>query len=88
MLCARAHTHIQLSLRNALRYFPSSLHSILAPELAQELRDYGHIYMYRFRPALEMRAYPFQEYPVRCGQAAAIMHMLMNNLDPHVAQVS
>ena len=43
--------------------------------------------MYRFCPAIEMKAYPFHEYPTACGQAAAIMHMLMNNLDPKVAQV-
>ena len=77
----------QLAVCNALRYFPSRLHQILAPEFAQELKDYGHIYMYRFRPVVEMRAYPNSDYPVKCRQAAAIMHMLMNNLDPRVAQV-
>ena len=78
---------MQLALRNALRYFPPSLHGILAPEFARELTDYGHIYMYRFRPSLPMKAYPFGEYPTTCGKAAGIMHMLMNNLDPCVAQV-
>ncbi|XP_053377371.1 urocanate hydratase-like isoform X3 [Mercenaria mercenaria] len=76
----------RLALQNALRYFPPSVHETLAPEFADELRNYGHIYMYRFRPTLEMRAYPIDEYPVRCRQAAAIMHMIMNNLDPRVAQ--
>ncbi|KAM4820998.1 urocanate hydratase isoform 2-T2 [Thomomys bottae] len=76
----------QLALRNALRYFPSSLHSLLAPEFAQELRLYGHIYMYRFCPTIEMRAYPISQYPCRTKAAAAIMHMIMNNLDPAVAQ--
>ena len=78
----------QLAVCNALRYFPSRLHPTLAPEFAQELKDYGHIYMYRFRPVVEMRAYPISDYPVKCRQAAAIMHMLMNNLDRRVAQVS
>ncbi|KAL4226707.1 Urocanate hydratase [Mactra antiquata] len=76
----------RLALRNALRYFPQSVHETLAPEFVDELRNYGHIYMYRFRPSLPMRAYPIDDYPVRCRQAAAIMHMIMNNLDPRVAQ--
>jgi len=45
----------QLALRNALRYFPCSAHETLAPEFADELRNYGHIYMYRFLPTLVMR---------------------------------
>ena len=32
------------------------------------------------------RAYPLDQYPAKCRQAAAIMHMIMNNLDPRVAQ--
>ncbi|XP_076469234.1 LOW QUALITY PROTEIN: urocanate hydratase-like [Babylonia areolata] len=76
----------RLALQNALRYFPPEVHAALAPEFAQELRSAGHIYMYRFRPLLEMRAYPIEEYPARSRQAAAIMHMIMNNLDPRVAQ--
>lgn len=82
-----SYVFLQLALRNALRYFPPRLHSTLAPEFAKELLDYGHIYMYRFRPAIEMKAYPFNEYPNCCGHAATIMHMIMNNLDPRVAQV-
>ncbi|XP_077054436.1 urocanate hydratase [Siphateles boraxobius] len=76
----------RLALRNALRYFPPSLHATLAAEFAQELRQYGHIYMYRFCPALRMRAYPIDQYPCRTRQAASIMLMIMNNLDPVVAQ--
>ena len=78
----------QLSLSNALRYFPPHLHEVLAAEFAKELRDYGHIYMYRFRPVIEMKAYPIHEYPAKCRQAAGMMHMIMNNLDARVAQVS
>ncbi|XP_076697277.1 urocanate hydratase isoform X1 [Callospermophilus lateralis] len=76
----------QLALRNALRYFPPDVQKLLAPEFAQELRLYGHIYMYRFCPTMQMRAYPLQQYPSRTRAAAAIMHMIMNNLDPTVAQ--
>ncbi|XP_066472887.1 urocanate hydratase [Tiliqua scincoides] len=76
----------KLALQNALRYFPSDLHKVLAPEFAKELRAYGHIYMYRFCPQIVMRAYPVWEYPCKTIQAAAIMHMIMNNLDPAVAQ--
>ncbi|CAB4032028.1 urocanate hydratase, partial [Paramuricea clavata] len=43
-----------LAVKNALRYFPTETHAELAPEFAQELREYGHIYMYRFQPTLEM----------------------------------
>ncbi|XP_021121655.1 urocanate hydratase isoform X4 [Heterocephalus glaber] len=76
----------QLALRNALRYFPPDVQELLAPEFAQELRLYGHIYMYRFCPNIEMRAYPIEQYPCQTKAAAAIMHMIMNNLDPAVAQ--
>ncbi|XP_049571695.1 urocanate hydratase isoform X2 [Orcinus orca] len=76
----------QLALRNALRYFPPDTQELLAPEFAQELRLYGHIYMYRFCPDIEMKAYPVEQYPCRTRAAAAIMHMIMNNLDPAVAQ--
>uniref|UniRef100_A0A8D3CHJ9 urocanate hydratase n=1 Tax=Scophthalmus maximus TaxID=52904 RepID=A0A8D3CHJ9_SCOMX len=76
----------RLALRNALRYFPPSHHATLASEFAQELRQYGHIYMYRFCPTLHLRAYPIDQYPCRTRQAASIMLMIMNNLDPAVAQ--
>eukprot|EP01132_Coremiostelium_polycephalum_P010150 gene10150-12454_t len=77
----------KLAIRNALRYFPSELHSTLGPEFLDELQKYGHIYMYRFRPThYEMKAYPISSYPAKCQQAAAIMLMIMNNLDKEVAQ--
>ena len=75
-----------LALKNALRYFPKDLHEALAPEFAQELRDYGRIYMYRYRPDNEILARPLDEYPAKSRQAAAIMAMIQNNLDPRVAQ--
>ena len=75
-----------LALKNALRYFPAKHHAVLAPEFAKELETYGRIYMYRFRPDCEMYARPIDEYPAKCRQAAAIMAMIQNNLDPRVAQ--
>ena len=76
----------RLALRNALRYFPKKFHNVLAPEFADELRTYGRIYMYRYRPRYEMKARPIGDYPHRSEQAAAIMLMIQNNLDPQVAQ--
>ena len=75
-----------LALKNALRYFPADQHADLAPEFAEELRAYGRIYMYRLRPTHAMKAYPIDWYPAKCQQAASIMLMIQNNLDPAVAQ--
>ncbi|MCB9691344.1 MAG: urocanate hydratase [Alphaproteobacteria bacterium] len=75
-----------LALRNALRYLPRAWHAQLAPELARELREDGHIYMRRFRPHYPMHARPLDHYPARTRQAAAIQLMIQNNLDPAVAQ--
>lgn len=76
----------RLALRNALRYFPQEMHQTLAPEFKQELEAYGRIYMYRYRPDYEMFARNIEEYPAKSKQAAAIMLMIQNNLDPRVAQ--
>lgn len=76
----------KLAVRNALRYFPKQWHEVLAKEFAEELERYGRIYMYRFRPDYPMYARPIHEYPHRSKQAAAIMLMIQNNLDPEVAQ--
>ncbi len=76
----------ELAVANALRYFPVQWHETLAPEFAGELKRDGRIIMRRFRPAYEMRARPIHEYPCRTPQAAAIMLMIQNNLDPRVAQ--
>ena len=80
------HEEKVLALKNALRYFPARHHAVLAPEFAEELERYGRIYMYRFRPDYEMYARPIDEYPAKSRQAAAIMSMIQNNLDPRVAQ--
>ncbi|MCK9399561.1 MAG: urocanate hydratase [Bacteroidales bacterium] len=76
----------RLALKNALRYFKPEHHQVLAGEFAEELEKYGRIYMYRFRPAYAMYARPAREYPHHSMQAAAIMLMIQNNLDPAVAQ--
>lgn len=76
----------KLAIRNALRYFPESWHSELSIEFAEELKTYGRIYMYRFKPKYEMYARPIEAYPSKTQQAAAIMLMIQNNLDPQVAQ--
>ncbi len=79
-------SEIELALRNALRYFPARLHRALAPEFAKELEEDGRITMQRYRPGYAMHARPIGEYPARIPQAAAIMLMIQNNLDPLVAQ--
>ena len=76
----------RLAIENALRYFPKDWHEELAQEFFEELEKYGHIYMYRFRPDYEMYARPIEEYPTKSVSAAAIMHMIQNNLNPEVAQ--
>jgi urocanate hydratase len=76
----------QLAVRNALRYFPKEWHQELAQEFAKELTDFGRIYMYRFKPNYALKARAMSDYPAKCQQAAAIMLMVDNNLDPAVAQ--
>ncbi len=76
----------KLAVKNALRYFPAKFHTVLAKEFAAELKEYGRIYMYRFRPDYTIYARPIKEYPFKSKQAGAIMHMLSNNLDYAVAQ--
>lgn len=76
----------ELALRNALRYFPSELHSSLLPEFAEELEAYGRIYIYRYRPKHKIFARGISEYPGKSEQAKAIMLMIQNNLDHAVAQ--
>ena len=76
----------KLAIRNALRYFPKSWHAELSIEFLEELKAYGRIYMYRFKPDYKIYARPIHEYPAKSRKAAAIMLMIQNNLDPAVAQ--
>ena len=76
----------KLAINNALRYFPKKFHKKLAIEFSEELKNYGRIYMHRFRPTYKMYARHINNYPYKCKQAAGIMMMITNNLDPKVAQ--
>ncbi|WKY05580.1 hypothetical protein Q1695_006075 [Nippostrongylus brasiliensis] len=75
-----------MAVRNALRYIPKVHHEVLAKEFADELAQYGHIYAYRFMPNFDLKAAPLSEIPAKCQQAAAIIGMILNNLDREVAQ--
>ena len=76
-----------LAMENALRYFEPKHHEALIPEFLDELNTYGRIIMRRFKPdQYPMRAHPLDHYPAKTQQAAAIMLMIQNNLDPAVAQ--
>ena len=76
----------RLALRNALRYFPKELHQELAVEFLTELEEYGHVYMYRMRPKVDLKAWTINDLPAKTEVGRAIMHMVLNNLDPAVAQ--
>jgi urocanate hydratase len=76
----------RLAIKNALRYFPERFHSVLAMEFVQELKTYGRIYMYRFRPDYDIEARHIDDFPYKSRSAAAIMLMISNNLDITVAQ--
>jgi urocanate hydratase len=76
----------KLAIANALRYIPEAHHAVLAPEFADELLRYGRIYMHRYRPSYDMYARPLKAYPAKCKDAASIMLMIQNNLDPKVAK--
>lgn len=76
----------KLAIRNALRYFHPKHHPILAEEFSKELKNHGRIYMHRFRPSYPMSARPLAQYPAQSKQAAAIMLMIQNNLDPKIAK--
>ena len=84
--CVLSHEEKKLSLKNALRYFDQKFHKELIEEFSFELKKYGRIYMYRFRPEYEMYARPIADYPHKSKEAAAIMLMIQNNLDKRVAQ--
>ena len=76
-----------LALKNALRYFDKKFHHELVKEFLEELDTFGRITMQRYRPTeYEMKAYPIEAYPANSKQSASIMLMIMNNLDPAVAQ--
>ena len=75
-----------LAIKNALRYFPKEWHQELSAEFAYELNELGRIYMHRFKPTYKIFARPILEYPAKTQQAAAIILMIHNNLNPDIAQ--
>ena len=74
-----------LALKNALRYIPEELHETLAPEFLSELKTYGRIYGYRYRPEGSIKGKPIEEYEGRCIEGKAFQVMIDNNLDFEVA---
>lgn len=69
------------ALKNALRYVPPALHEVLAPEFLAELRSYGRIYAYRYRPAGRIWGRPVEDYKGECLEGKAFQVMIDNNLD-------
>lgn len=74
-----------LAIRNALRYIPEKYHAQMAREFAQELKEHGRIYGYRFRPQGRLYGKPIDEYRGKCIEAKAFQVMIDNNLDFDVA---
>lgn len=75
----------KIALQNALRYIPEELHEVLAPEFLEELKTYGRIYGYRYRPEGRIYGKPIEEYKGKCLEAKAFQVMIDNNLDFDVA---
>ncbi|NCG68982.1 urocanate hydratase [Bacillus coagulans] len=75
----------KVALKNALRYIPKKFHAALLPEFLQELKTYGRIYGYRFRPQGRIYGKPIDSYKGRCLAGKAFQVMMDNNLDFEVA---
>ena len=75
----------QVALQNALRYIPNELHEKLAPEFLEELKTYGRIYGYRYRPEGRIYGKSIDEYNGKCVEGKAFQVMIDNNLDFEVA---
>lgn len=75
----------KLALKNALRYVPETLHEILAPEFMEELKTYGRVYAYRYRPEGRIYGKPIEEYKGKCLEGKAFQVMIDNNLDFEIA---
>ena len=58
----------KLALKNALRYFPVKHHPILAKEFLKELKAYGRIYMYRYRPDYKIKSRHINDFPYQSKQ--------------------
>ena len=75
----------KIALKNALRYVPEELHEKLAPEFMEELKKYGRVYAYRYRPQGRLYGKPIDEYKGNCLAGKAFQVMIDNNLDFEVA---
>ena len=75
----------RIALKNALRYVPQELHETLAPEFMEELRNYGRVYAYRYRPEGRIYGRPIDEYKGKCIEGKAFQVMIDNNLDFEIA---
>ena len=75
----------KIALKNALRYVPEELHEKLAPEFMEELKTYGRVYAYRYRPEGRIYGKPIDEYKGNCLAGKAFQVMIDNNLDFEVA---
>lgn len=75
----------KIALKNALRYVPEELHEKLAPEFMEELKTYGRVYAYRYRPEGRLYGKPIGEYKGKCLAGKAFQVMIDNNLDFEVA---
>lgn len=86
----RTHTlnkeNVDLAIKNHLKYFTNDLHAQLDPIFRKELEQYGHIYMFNYLPRVFPEALPFEMIPGKTIEARAMQHMILNNLDPKVAQ--
>lgn len=75
----------KVALKNALRYVPEELHETLAPEFMEELKTYGRVYAYRYRPEGRISGKPIDQYKGNCLEGKAFQVMIDNNLDFEVA---
>ncbi|MDO4546255.1 MAG: urocanate hydratase [Bacillota bacterium] len=75
----------KVALKNALRYVPEELHEKLAPEFMEELKTYGRVYAYRYRPEGRIYGKPIEEYKGNCIEGKAFQVMIDNNLDFEIA---
>ncbi|MFH2091805.1 MAG: urocanate hydratase [Pseudomonadota bacterium] len=75
----------QTALKNALRYVPEQHHCVLVHEFLNELKTFGRIYAYRYRPNGLIKARPIHEYQSNCLAGKAFQLMIDNNLDFDVA---
>ena len=76
----------ELAIKNALRYFPKHQHNTLIKDFQEELKKFGKIYMYRFKPDYKITGRSINDFPHNSKQAASIVVMISNNLDYTVAQ--